>query len=577
MPFRVANLRFIALVCCIALIALAGYLVRQRVTDDAITAIHWLDHSQNVRATIFDLNASLSELQASAYALALVPGSEQVQSRYAAAREAYPPILDRLRELTADNAHQQEAIGFLRANLIEKIAELDRSIRGGAATQIQVTRFSIADVSDALLAEEDRLATERQAATERRVRAANAITIATELGQAILMALVVWVAERQNRRRLSAESAQRAAVGRARLIVEAVREPIAVVDADFALLQSNRAFQEFYGVGTDDAGIALDAITGWKDPGLLQRLRDVLVLRRELWDHETAQTDVNDIERRVIVNARMIELPGSDEPVMLLTVSDVTARKHSENQILELNRQLTGKIDQVTEVNQELEAFSYSVSHDLRAPLRHISGFADKLNSQLGASGDPRLLHYCTIIADSARRMSSLIEDLLAYSRLGQHALRLAPVDLQSLVEEVRATLASSIEGRRIEWRIAPLPVVIGDASMLRLAWQNLVENAIKYSASRDPARIEIGFGEQAGEREFWIRDNGVGFDMKYADKLFGVFQRLHKASEFEGTGIGLASVRRIVARHGGHVRAEGEVDQGATIRFTLPIHETNA
>lgn len=573
MLFRVAKLRLVALAGSIALIALGGYAVRQSVTDDAIASFHWLEHSQNVRATIFDLNAALSDLQAAAYAHALAPDAPAVQSRYAQAREAYPPILDHLRELTVDNPRQQEAIGYLRARLVDRIEKLDASLRG-AQFDVDTARLSIADVTDELLAEEDRLASERQTATDRRLRASNAITIATELGQALLMCFVIWVAERQTRRRLVAESEQREAVGRARLIVEAVREPIAVVDVDFMLLQANHAFSDFYGVR--DAGVALESIAGWSDSALLQRLRDVLVQRRELWDYETTQTDAAGTERRVIVNARTIQLPGSAGAAILVTVSDVTARKHSEDQIVELNRQLTGKIEQVTEVNRELEAFSYSVSHDLRAPLRHISGFSDKLNMQLGDSADPKLSHYCSIIADSARRMSTLIEDLLAYSRLGQHALRLQPVDMQSLVEEIRSTLAPSAEDRRIEWRIAPLPLVIGDASMLRLAWQNLIDNAIKYTASTNRAQVEIGFREADGEREFWIRDNGVGFDMKYADKLFGVFQRLHKASEFEGTGIGLASVRRIIARHGGRTWAEAELGQGATLHFTLPLHETH-
>jgi light-regulated signal transduction histidine kinase (bacteriophytochrome) len=178
------------------------------------------------------------------------------------------------------------------------------------------------------------------------------------------------------------------------------------------------------------------------------------------------------------------------------------------------------------------------------------------------------------VIAESARRMSTLIEDLLSYSRLGRHALRLQAVDMQSLFDEVRSTLTSAVEDRRITWRVAPLPVVIADASMLRLVWQNLVDNAIKYSGAKDEAVIEVGVDESPSERVFWIRDNGAGFDMKYVDKLFGVFQRLHKASAFSGTGIGLASVRRIIARHDGRTWAEGSPDNGATIYFSLPRHE---
>src|SRR5450759_2546990 len=270
-----------------------------------------------------------------------------------------------------------------------------------------------------------------------------------------------------------------------------------------------------------------------------------------------------DVKRDVMVNARPMILPETSDTVALLTVSDLTARKRSEEQILELNRQLAGKIAQITEVNRELEAFSYSVSHDLRAPLRHIAGFSEKLRAGLGDAVDDKVKHYCEVIAESARRMSTLIEDLLIYSRLGKHALRLQPVDMQSLVEEVRAVLMSNVEDRAITWRLAPLPVVVADASMMQLAWQNLLDNAIKYTTGTENAVIEIGNDDIGEERVFWIRDNGAGFDMRYVDKLFGVFQRLHKASAFSGTGIGLATVRRIIARHGGRTWAEGVPEQG--------------
>ena len=215
--------------------------------------------------------------------------------------------------------------------------------------------------------------------------------------------------------------------------------------------------------------------------------------------------------------------------------------------MLELNRKMSGKGAQVTEGNRELEAFSYSVSHDLRAPLRHISGFSDKLRGQLVDHGDDKMRHYCEVIADSARRMSTLIEDLLSYSRLGRHALRLQAVDMQSLVDEAQSTLTSAVEDRRITWRIAPLPVVIADASMLRLVWQNLLDNAIKYSAGKEQALIEVGVDENPAERVFWVRDNDAGVDMKYVDNLFAVFQRLKQPSAFPVTVIGLAYVGLII------------------------------
>jgi len=568
-----ANLRFLALMGSLVLIVFIGWLVRQRVSDDTVESFRWLGHSHQVRSTLYDLNAALAELQAAAYASRLTPGDTEVHARYADAHARFEPLLQQLRDFTVDNPDQQERIGFLRARLAAATTDLDRFVDGREATA-PLARVSIADVTDDLLAEENHLALERQRQTDARIAFAQSVTIATAIAQVLLLGIVLWLAEKQVRRRIDAEADRRSAVGRARLIVESVREPIAVVDADLSLLQTNQAFGDFYGIDRAE-GTALASVEGWRDAALMQRLRDVIGQRRELWDFETEQDDAGGKRRRVIVNARAIDLPDISRPAALVTVSDITARKHSEEQVLELNRQLSGKIEQVTEVNRELEAFSYSVSHDLRAPLRHITGFADKLRTQLGDERDAKLAHYCSIIAESARRMSALIEDLLAYSRLGRHALRLQPVDLQSLVEEVRSTLMSAVEDRHVQWQVAPLPVVVADASMLRLVWQNLLDNALKYTAAKDPALIEIGFREDGDVREFWVRDDGVGFDMKYADKLFGVFQRLHKASEFEGTGIGLASVRRIVARHGGHTWAEGEAGKGAMIHFTLPRHET--
>ena len=259
-----------------------------------------------------------------------------------------------------------------------------------------------------------------------------------------------------------------------------------------------------------------------------------------------------------------------------MTVSDISLQKTAQQEIAALNRQLEGKVEQVSEVNRELEAFSYSVSHDLRAPLRHVAGFSDKLGRHLGEGIDDKSRHYLSVIGDSARRMSQLIDDLLVYSRLGRSALRLQAVDMQSLVAEARAMLDAneSNEGRagRVEWRIAPMPIVLADENMMRQVWSNLLGNALKYSSQRERSVIEVEHRMQDdGGHLFTVRDNGAGFDMAYAGKLFGVFQRLHKASEFAGTGIGLASVRRVLSRHGGRIWAESTPDQGATFFFTLP------
>jgi light-regulated signal transduction histidine kinase (bacteriophytochrome) len=222
---------------------------------------------------------------------------------------------------------------------------------------------------------------------------------------------------------------------------------------------------------------------------------------------------------------------------------------------------------------EELEAFSYSVSHDLRAPLRHIAGFATMLAKSAAPRLTPTDMRYVQTIVEAAARMGRLVDDLLSFSRMGRAEMQRRRVDLNELVDEVIAEEARDEGARPIEWRRQPLPQVPGDRAMLHVAFSNLISNAVKYTAPRSHAVIEIGTAPgSADEAVIFVRDNGVGFDMNYADKLFGVFQRLHRPDQFEGTGIGLANVRRVVQRHGGRTWGEAELDRGATFYIALPL-----
>ena len=242
----------------------------------------------------------------------------------------------------------------------------------------------------------------------------------------------------------------------------------------------------------------------------------------------------------------------------------------------ELEERVQQRTAELTSVNQELEAFSYSVSHDLRAPLRHVSGFVSLLNAHAGPSLDAQSQRYLATIAQASARMGQLIDDLLAFSRMSRSTLTKQSIDLGVLVREAQAEVMGHTPGRDIEWKIHPLPEIAADRPMLRLAVVNLLSNAVKYSSTRSHACIEIGaIGDDRLETVMFVADNGVGFDMQYLHKLFGVFQRLHRVEEFDGTGIGLANVRRIIQRHGGRVWAEGEVDKGATFYFALPRERT--
>lgn len=254
---------------------------------------------------------------------------------------------------------------------------------------------------------------------------------------------------------------------------------------------------------------------------------------------------------------------------------EIAERKHAQEDILSLNADLDRRVHERTAqlgaANQELEAFAYSVSHDLRAPLRHIDGFLDLFQKGMAGALDERSQHYMTTISDSTRRMGTLIDDLLSFSRMGRYEMSKMQIDLGALVQEVIREFEPETGGRAIRWHVADLPVVIGDHAMLRIVLVNLISNALKFTLPRKQAEIEIGCTPGETETIVFIRDNGVGFDMNYADKLFGVFQRLHRADEFEGIGIGLANVRRIINRHGGRTWAEGKVDHGATFYFSLP------
>jgi signal transduction histidine kinase len=239
---------------------------------------------------------------------------------------------------------------------------------------------------------------------------------------------------------------------------------------------------------------------------------------------------------------------------------------------------LKQRVEQIEVVSRDLEAFSYSVSHDLRAPLRHVTGFASMLQKSAGPALSAEQRRYIQVIVDGAARMGLLIDDLLAFSRTSRTEMRREPVEMTALVRDVQAHLADDTNGRTIRWIVHPLPLVTGDAAMLRVVFDNLLSNAVKYTRPREEAEIEIGACPSPnGEAVLYVRDNGVGFDMQYEHKLFGVFQRLHSSDDFEGTGIGLATVRRIVARHGGRTWAEGRLAEGATFYVALPTTESHA
>ncbi len=580
--------RLPALALAAAAIIVVPWLTLRKLQQDNDAAMAWVTHTQAVGVALQQLQADVRDVESAALTLSKGVDAPGLRERMAKAQDI-PGRLAELGRLTRDNPEQLIRIGRIesmldgRMALARELARAEPNTDQRELVQDMSTRYPIRGLVEELQASEQKLLAQRAEQASRQRRQTEFVSWSSLAVQLGLLGLVLWLLQRQIGRRLQAERQSLRAAGRAASVLQTVREPIVLLDRELRVQLHNPAFSELYDLQDERADGMLLGDVGdgaWKDPVVRQRLADVLLRGRELWDFEHEQRTADGMVRYMLLNARRMPLPDSDDEVVLLTISDVTVQRAVQWRVEELNRQLEGKVAQVSEVNRELEAFSYSVSHDLRAPLRHVAGFSDKLTRHLGEEADEKSRHYLDVISSSARRMAALIDDLLVYSRLGRAAMRQQAVDMQSLVADTRAMLDANLKtdaeagapAHRVEWSIAPLPIVVADENMMRQVWLNLLGNAVKYSGNRDPAKIRVDYQAQPdGGHQFTVSDNGAGFDMAYAAKLFGVFQRLHKASDYPGTGIGLASVRRVLTRHGGRIWAEAEPDAGATFHFYLP------
>jgi len=357
-------------------------------------------------------------------------------------------------------------------------------------------------------------------------------------------------------------------------LLNLTHDTIFVRDMSDIIAYWNRGAEELYGWTPEQAiGKHTHQLLRTVFPAPVEEIQAEL-LRTGRWEGELEKTKADGT--RVVVASRWSLRRNEDQsPIAILeTNNDITQRKRGEEEVRTLNQELAKRTSELEAINKELEAFAYSISHDLRAPLRHMVGFTELLQKNASAVVDEKGRRYMLTILESAKRMGNLIDDLLAFSRIGRAETRETMVSLDQLVREVQSEAGQELDGRNITWKVGALPDLYGDRSMLKLALVNLISNAIKFTRPRPHPEIEIGCAEKRNDAVVvFIRDNGVGFDMKYVNKLFGVFQRLHRAEEFEGTGIGLATVQRIIHRHGGQVWAEGLVDGGATFFFTVPNH----
>jgi PAS domain S-box-containing protein len=395
----------------------------------------------------------------------------------------------------------------------------------------------------------------------------------------VLFAIVITWFSAQRRRvelslRLSRDELQQQVAIRTQQanLLNLAHDPIFVRDMDGVITYWNRGAEELYGWTAEQAiGKRTSDLLRTAFPKPFEEVQaEVFSTGRWEGELQKKKADGSDV---LVASRWSLQRDEHQNPVAILeSENDITERKRREDEIRGLNLQLGTRSAELEAINKELEAFAYSISHDLRAPLRHMVGYTELLQKNASSLLDEKGRRYMAIILEASKRMGTLIDDLLAFSRIGRAETRETMVSLEQLVTEVQNELWQETEGRNIIWTIGRLPDLYGDRSMLKLALVNLISNAVKFTRTRPQPKIEIGSAEEhAKSVTLFVKDNGVGFDMKYVNKLFGVFQRLHRADEFEGTGIGLATVQRIVHRHGGKIWAEGQVGAGATFYFSLP------
>jgi PAS domain S-box-containing protein len=534
----------------------------------------------------------------------VITGQEAYLEPFTEAKDRLDQDLKSLDRLTADNPSEQVRVAELARQSAQRLASATEGVRlrrvqgfeagqsfllnGQGKREMDEIRLLIAKMETV---ERELLEQRSVAARAETTRTVIAFSAGLSLSFALLLVVFFFlkrqIAMRRRGEQLLIRQKQELANSAEALLVQTnllelilarIGDGVCVSDENGKFLVFNPAAEQILGVGPTDGvdrwseafGLYLsDTVTPYPS----EQLPLARALRGESVDAELFMRNANAPEGKwLIATARPILNEDGSVRGGVSVFSDITQRKLFERTLEEKNAAFHQANLQLEAANQELEAFAYSVSHDLRAPLRHLAGFAELLQKNCGAALDANGTHYLDLIQEAAARMGVLIDDLLTFSRLGRSEMQRVTVDLNKLLSTVIADLHEETRERKISWSIGDLPTAPADPSLLRQVFVNLVSNAVKFTRNRPEAEIEVGCRDNGDRVTVFVRDNGAGFDMKYVAKLFGVFQRLHRTDEFEGTGIGLANVRRIIARHGGETWAESLNGGGATFYFSLPM-----
>jgi signal transduction histidine kinase/CHASE3 domain sensor protein len=576
---------------------------------------YWVSHTHEVMAKIQSTSRDVLETETSALAFAL-SGQELLLVHYWTARETVFVDENALRHLTADNLSQQRRLDVLEPqvrtalefadSIVAKRRKLGAYAGSSDALEIEGLIDALRATTGDMHAEETRLLsqrTQRAAAGQRLAMIIAIVGVFLKVGSWILAFLVIIreigiraraqsqlntlnaeLEQRVEERTTSLASSRVALETQALMlqsVLDSMGEGLIAADRDGHFLLWNDSANKL--MGRKASNLPTEQWTPYYKvflpDGVTPYPASELPLVRAL-NGESVRVElmIDNPERAegVFLEVTARPLKGSQGNLGggVAVLRDITERKTAEREIQALNQTLEARVIERTAelkvANKELEAFTYSVSHDLRAPIRHISGFTKILLEEFRSSLPAEAQGHLQLIDQAAGRMGQMVDEMLKLARLGRQALEVKTTGLSSLVADVVTLMAPETEGRQVEWKIGELPFMECDPILMRQVFQNLISNALKYSRTRSSAVIEIGQTEKEGEKVIFVKDNGVGFDMKYSDKLFGVFQRLHRAEEFEGNGIGLATVKRIIKKHGGRVFVEAERDRGATFYFTL-------
>ncbi len=557
-----------------------------RVVGSYLQASIEVAHSQSMLMQMEKLHASLSQILLQQQGIAIGIGERMLEQRTDAATQAVQH-LQAIQTLSLSDSFMQGRIDSLTGQVTEYQAALDRAL---AAFQTQGPEAARRIASEAHIAARltqirvmlDEFEQHEQEVLTRRntedARWANRL-VATFAGLLVAMALTLIFFYARIHQELRRRHTTETNLQQANAFLESLFDNLPIMafvkdTKELRYVRMNRAGEQLLGVPQAD-------IVGKNDHELVPHSMAEFF---EKQDRETLRTgQIRDIPEEKLLSAsgrtltlhttKVPMLDQNGKPAFLLGISlDISSRKASEAKILALNEQLKRNSGLLEASNQELESFCYSVSHDLRAPLRMITGYSAMLQEELGDELSDEARRYLRLISEGGLRMAQLIDDLLAFSRLGRKALTFETVEMEALVRRTVHELLAMAEPPHPQIRIDAMPVAEGDTALLNQVWINLIDNAIKYSARAIAPTITISGKVEDGDAVYRVRDNGVGFDMRYYDKLFGVFQRLHGIDEFPGTGVGLAIVQRIVARHGGRVWAQSQAGQGADFYFSLPL-----